>query len=212
MPFTLLPATANGTQQPLRLSPHPAFMAPDGLEVKATVEAQQANTPPCLALRFELSGAIDTLCMPAWMGSHPADGLWQHTCAELFVRRQGSPAYQEFNFSPSGQWAAYRFSSERVRDTLAESRHPPLPPAIEVITSAKDISISIHLPMLNLPATDSSEELRLGLSLVAERGQGDLSYWALHHPRADRPDFHHPDGCALALKLPHLRPLSENPT
>ncbi len=43
--------------------------------------------------------------------------------------------------------------------------------------------------------------LRLALSAVVEDREGRLSYWAMRHPPG-RPDFHHPEGFALALELP----------
>ena len=38
---------------------------------------------------------------------------------------------------------------------------------------------------------------QLGLSAVLEEKDGTKSYWALSHPNADKPDFHHPD-CFVA--------------
>lgn len=203
MHFTPPPDYASVSLQNLRLRRHPACAGPSTLEVKASLLALPTDEHPGLDLQFDLFGAVDTLCMPSWVGTGRADGLWQHTCAELFVRRVGDPAYQEFNFSPSGQWAAYRFSSERVRDPLAESQHPALPPTIQTLTTAESIRITIRLPLSCLPATGQGGALRLGLSLVAEHHDGALSYWALHHPRADRPDFHHPEGCVLPLQQSH---------
>src|SRR5882724_882520 len=43
----------------------------------------------------------------------PADHLWKHTCFEVFVQPSGSRGYYEFNFSPTKQWAVYRFDSYR---------------------------------------------------------------------------------------------------
>ena len=141
MHFTPHPDIASVSLQNLRLVRHPACVGPSTLEVKASLVALPMETCPCLDLQFELCGAVDTLCIPHWVGTAPADGLWQHTCAELFIRRAGSPAYQEFNFSPSGQWAAYRFSSERARDTCDETQFPALPPTIQTLTTAEGIKM-----------------------------------------------------------------------
>ena len=88
------------------------------------------------------------------------------------------------------------------RDPRAETEHPALPPTIHTLATAECISITIRLPLPILPPLTRAGGLLLGLSLVTERHDGELSYWALHHPRADRPDFHHPDGCVLPLQLP----------
>ena len=41
------------------------------------------------------------------------EGLWRHTCFEAFIKAPGRTSYHEFNFAPSGQWAAYRFDAYR---------------------------------------------------------------------------------------------------
>ena len=54
-----------------------------------------------------------------------AEGLWRTTCFEAFLREQGAQAYQEWNFAPSGQWAAYNFSGYRQGMTDAHVGQPP---------------------------------------------------------------------------------------
>ena len=44
-----------------------------------------------------------------------ADELWQSTCFELFLRTPSEENYAEWNFAPSGQWAAYAFTAGAVR-------------------------------------------------------------------------------------------------
>ena len=103
-----------------------------------------------------------------------------------------SAAYREFNFSPSGQWAAYRFSAERARDPAAESSdHPPV---ITCERTVEALTLNVWLPPALLPAPEDLASLRIGLNAVVETHDGQLSYWALHHPRADRSDFHDAGG------------------
>lgn len=184
--------------RPWSLLCHPS--TPCGLPLEVLVSLSQTATT--LALRFELHGEIDRIRVPAQSKAGPADGLWQHTCMELFVAQPGFPAYREFNFSPSGQWAAYCFEDERQRSLKAEQTHPLASPDIgrqkeEGILFA----LAISLPASALP--ESSDALLLGLSVVLERDDGHLSYWALHHPRSDRPDFHHRSSFVLPLPRPH---------
>jgi hypothetical protein len=49
-----------------------------------------------------------------------ADALWKHTCFEAFVAAADAPGYHEFNFSPSLDWAIYRFSAYREGMSPAE--------------------------------------------------------------------------------------------
>lgn len=179
--------------RPWLLLCHPA--TPCGLSL--SVEVGLSLSERQLKLRFELCGETDRLRIPAQSTVGPADGLWQHTCMELFVAEPGSPAYREFNFSPSGQWAAYGFRDERQRSLEMERAHPLTPPQIARQEKNASFTLTVSLPTSALPET--SDVLLLGLSVVVERDDGLLSYWALHHPRPDRPDFHHRDSFVLPL-------------
>ena len=71
---------------------------------------------PCagsLVLSYLVTGRIGDLGIPAAVAAARTDELWRHTCFEAFVRTSPGPAYYEFNFAPSTQWAAYRFDSYR---------------------------------------------------------------------------------------------------
>ena len=48
-----------------------------------------------------------------------ATDLWRHTCFEAFIAVEGLPAYHEFNFAPSGEWAIYAFAGYRDGGPLA---------------------------------------------------------------------------------------------
>ncbi len=150
-----------------------------------------------LLLVYRLSGNTAGLRIPPATTPGPADGLWQHTCFEAFVSAEGNPAYREYNFSPSGQWAAYRFASERQRDTITA---PDLPaPVVQLALTPTLLTLDVHLPLAALPS--STAHVELALCAVIEEQDGRLSYWALQHPQA-RPDFHHPAGRSLRLALP----------
>ena len=155
-----------------------------------------------LRLRYTLRGDIAALRIPAPAAPTPTDGLWQHTCFEAFVATTGGAAYREFNFSPSSQWAAYRFCAERERDAAAEAREPalPMPPPL-AHTTARTLTLTARVPATALPRSPSV--LNIGLCAVIEERDGRLSYWALHHP-GERPDFHHRDGRTLRLAAPLL--------
>ena len=63
---------------------------------------------------------IPKLCEP-WR----ADELWRTTCFEAFLRPVGAEPYREWNFAPSGNWAAYDFSRHREDMARAEVGAPP---------------------------------------------------------------------------------------
>lgn len=152
-----------------------------------------------LHLRYTVKGDMDHLRLPTPVAPGPADGLWQHTCFEAFVGMAGQAAYREFNFSPSGQWAAYHFHDQRQRDRAAEAAALPLQPGISLCPADTGLTLLATLPLHALPAPGLAWEL--GLSAVIETQGGQLSYWALRHP-GQRPDFHHRGGWrALAASV-----------
>lgn len=105
--------------------------------------------------------------------------------------------YREFNFSPSGEWAAYAFRDYRDRDT---AWRPPTPPQCQIRISEQSLELEAYLPGALLPDTDPAR-LRLGLSAVVEDANGVLSYWALAHP-VGKPDFHWRGAFSLQLSDP----------
>jgi hypothetical protein len=110
---------------------------------------------------------------------------------------EGQPAYHEFNFSPSGEWAVYAFSGYRKSHPLTSKM---MRPAIAVHATGSRLELNSVVPLDGLSASHPQAALRIGLSAVIEATDG-LSYWALRHP-VDKPDFHHADGFALSLKPP----------
>jgi hypothetical protein len=171
---------------------HTLRLHPDSRCVAAThVEADIARPRPGgLVLSFVVSGRISDLRMPPVVAAARADELWRHTCFEAFVRPLAGPGYYEFNFSPSAQWATYRFDSYRSGMRVATEIDAP---RIEVRPSVETYTLQAALEFDGL-----SSPLRLGLSAVLEETNGRKSYWALAHPPG-KPDFHHADCFALEL-------------
>jgi hypothetical protein len=145
-----------------------------------------------LGFHYVLQGRAAEVKLPAMAQAGRADGLWKHTCFEAFVAGPSEGAYTEFNFSPSGAWAAYRFSSYR------EGMRPVAvvaDPVIDVRASTDRIEVDAAIGSRSVPLGDG---LLLGLTVVVEEESGGLSYWALAHA-SPRPDFHHADGFRFAL-------------
>jgi len=104
-----------------------------------------------------------------------------------------APAYYELNFSPSVQWALYRFESYR------EGRSSPddVPaPGIAVRRAADRLELEARFAFAALPGWRSDATFRLALAAVIEDSEGHLSCWSLAH-LADRPDFHRAGGFLL---------------
>jgi hypothetical protein len=147
-----------------------------------------------LAVSYLVTGDLDRLRVPAPRAPRPADRLWERTCCEIFIARKGAPAYHEYNFSPSGEWAAYAFASYRAR-RADEPRASLPPPSISFHGGNGALELDA---VISLDGLAPGERLALALSVVIEDSEGKLSYWALRHPPG-KPDFHHPEAFALEL-------------
>jgi hypothetical protein len=151
--------------------------------VGATIERDGAGPLRC---SYIVEGDIQRLRIPSAAAS-PArtDGLWRTTCFELFARVSGSASYSEFNFAPSGHWAAYAFESYR------QGMRPLAIPA-PAVTCAQQAGSLILTAVLQAPGLGAGP-LQIAASLVLEDVQGRIHYWALQHPDG-KPDFHHDAG------------------
>ena len=138
-----------------------------------------------LILRYELDAELERLRIPQAGASRPGEKLWQHTCFEIFVSA-GMPAYREFNFSPSGEWASYVFRGYREREAASGD--------VEQLSAGR----KEDLLTIQARIRCAQGKLKVALSAVIEDREGVLSYWALRHPPG-KPDFHHPEGFALEL-------------
>lgn len=172
------------------LLPHPAYPPLAVSAVQARILGLDAHW---LTLRWRVEGA-SLLTVPPFTGKGRADGLWQTTCFELFVRPDGGAGYAEFNLSPSQSWAAYDFTA--YREGMAERPVPRDP----VCTPRRGQSVLIFdaaIPAAALPPLPWT----YGLSAVIEEEGGRKSYWAISHPD-DRPDFHSQTCFAARLAAP----------
>jgi hypothetical protein len=162
--------------------------------VVSTIQASAIVTASgALALSFRLHGDPREIRIPAPVPPAVTDGLWQHTCLEAFVAVADDAGYREFNFSPAGLWANYRFTAGRQRDP---DFLPPTAPRIVFQRCTDGFRLDALLAPELLPA---SGNLNIGLTAVIEARDGSRSYWALSHCAA-QPDFHLRQSFSLALQ------------
>ncbi|HEV2441925.1 MAG TPA: DOMON-like domain-containing protein [Steroidobacteraceae bacterium] len=189
------------------LLPHPD--TPSGM-VRRVAACVEPIGPDLLRFRYVLEADPEIIRIPPPVtDAGRTDELWAHTCFEAFLGFAGSAPYLELNFSPSGQWAAYRFDSYRQGMASALDGAPRL--ALRRGRERLELQAEVHLGG-SLPAVghgpgpgggsgaSGEQRLRVALSTVVEDREGRLSYWALRHP-SGRPDFHHPESFSLALEL-----------
>ena len=177
----------------LNLVPHPDT-PPSGSPFKVWVNVEHVGA----------LGVVASTNIWFGVGAHPnrfvlpepveepgrAEDLWETTCFEAFLREQGGDAYREWNFAPSGNWAAYDFTSHRDGRTDAD-------------VAAPYVRFEDNMTWFALGATiavDSATDWQVGLSAILEEKDGTKSYWALAHPEGDKPDFH--DAACFVAHLP----------
>jgi hypothetical protein len=175
----------------IRLIRHPATPGDAVRSVGARVGRMPGGL---LALTYCIEGQLERVRIPPRAASRRAERLWQHTCCEAFIACEGSTAYHELNFSPSGEWAAYRFARYREGGPLENALNPLI--TLRAAADRLELDATVRLEALS-PALSSSP-LALALAAVVEESDGVLTYWALRHP-ADKPDFHHPEAFVLEL-------------
>jgi len=177
----------------IALARHPESSAPALSRVDARVLRTSEGV---LEVAYTVEGDLDYVCLPEARPPRVGDRLWEHTCFEIFIARTGLRGYHEFNFAPSGEWAAYEFADYRqaapgVAETFA--------PQIVVHHTEGRFELEAVLQLTRLSSDHANAKLSLAVAAVIEDQGGALSYWALKHPPG-KPDFHHADAFMLTLQ------------
>ncbi len=169
------------------LTPHPDCPPPPGvaLDVGWALETNR------LTIDYRVTDLADAIRWPA-PASGRTDDLWQHSCFEAFIGSETTPAYAEFNVSPSTAWAAYAFDGYRAGMRNLDRAIAP------VITAATPGHWRASLDLTGIEPLVGSPPWRLALTAVIEAKDGTKSYWSLAHPPG-APDFHHADCFAARL-------------
>lgn len=171
-----------------RLTPHHAAR-PEVLRL----HAEFGGCGDRLSIAYFLEGDTAPIAWPEKSTGARADNLWRATCFEAFVRAAGGEAYVEFNFSPSTNWAAYRFTAYRTGMAPCPSASIRIR-QIEIGPRRAVLIADAHCPALGR----SGRNLEIGLSAIIRTKTGETSYWALAHP-GPKPDFHHSGGFVATL-------------
>ena len=178
-----------------RLIPHPDKPP---LAVTAIHARITGITEHWLTLRWSVAGS-GRVVLPALAGKRRVDGLWHHTCFELFVQSPDSDSYIELNLSPCEGWAAYDFAG--YRQAMARRAMPRQPDCTARI-GGNTLIFDAAVPIAALPA----RPWRAGLMAVIEEEGGVMSYWSLPHSpgpnSSTAPDFHQASCRALTVPAP----------
>jgi len=174
----------------LKLHPDSRCAAATGIEVEV-----RRLFGGVVELSYRLWGMIGDLLVPPRATPAHGDELWRHTCFEVFIRGLGRAEYYEMNFSPSMEWAAYRFNGYRNGMIVVPEIAPP---RMDIAANADNLQLRALLELGRLKDLPSDAAWQIGISAVVEETSGRISYWALQHPPG-KADFHHRDCFALTL-------------
>jgi hypothetical protein len=193
-----LPQSLGQSPQSLNSEPPCAFalhpFAPTSAGPGLRLEGWVALHGRRLHITYQLCGDLPSVVLPPPTTDPPerADGLWQHTCFELFLAAEGKRPYWEVNLSPDGSWNLYRLDDYRQGLTPVPDRDV-LPFTVISRADRLELSLDLLLPQ-ELALACLQHALQLGVTAVIEHQGGALTYWALAHsgPEADfhrREDF-----------------------
>jgi len=168
----------------LNLVPHPETLPSEPFKLWVNVNHSGAFGATASAnLWFCIGAPASRFVVPAPIEDPArAENLWETTCFEAFLRIAGEKKYREWNFAPSGEWAAYDFKSERKGQADADVAAPYIRVEDNLTWWAAGATIAVP----------SKQTFELGLSAVLEEKDGTKSYWALSHHDEKKPDFHDP--------------------
>jgi hypothetical protein len=188
IPFSLVPfdAKASGSQDPDGLLP----------TAQITISGSISIATGQLEVTYRLQGELDRLEIPpAAAAPQRRDLLWQTTCLELFLARQGADDYWEFNVSPAGHWNVYHLEGYR-QGLQAEPDYRELP--VQLSRSPQELILTLRCPLPPDLQRDRSASLEVGITAVVEGADGSIGYWALLHPSREA-DFHDRGGFCINI-------------
>jgi hypothetical protein len=175
--------------QSAKLTAHPSTPNDDVRSLEVQLRAEQ---PDILRFQYFLVADMARVRVPS-SGAGGREALWKHTCFEAFIAPANAPGYHEFNFSPSLDWAIYRFSAYREGMSPAEIGQAP---RISVRRADDGLELESAVRLGHLTELRDARRLRIAVAAVIEDDDGGLSYWGLRHPPG-KPDFHHSIGFAM---------------
>lgn len=182
---------ANISVKEISLQTHPQS-DPGGV---TAIEVSLARCPGgTIDIIYHVSGDVAQVELPAPKVPDRTNNLWKTTCFEFFIKHSKETFYLEYNFAPSGLWAAYQFDDYRAGAGDAAASDP----TIHTDRDERQFTLSASVV---LPDGWRERQLLVGISAVITAKSGEISYWALALPPG-KPDFHHKDCFALQLEAP----------
>lgn len=150
--------------------------------INAVIADIQAIPSGCRVV-FRALGDLAAVKIPAQSQPAREDDLWKTTCFEIFWQADGTQSYREFNLSPSGKWASYKFDS--FREGMRNAPVDGISIACSSASSNGDGELVLEASIL----TDLPVPALVALNAIIEDMDGKRTLWALRFPDG-KADFH----------------------
>src|SRR5262249_47506149 len=151
------------------LYPHPTTPSVAVTRIEAQIYWTEEDR---IATTYKLQGDCARIHIAQPGPARRADGLWHHTCFEMFLLKQDGIGYFEFNYAPSSEWAMYNFKAYRDPAPLMDALAPEM--TVHRTSNQFELAASIELPQ----SFERSKPLCVALAAVIEEAAGARSYWA----------------------------------
>jgi hypothetical protein len=154
-----------------------------------SVSVDSVAHPNNLRVEFTLQGDLESLNLPN-LSDHPEriEGLYHHTCFEIFLKKGES--YLEWNFAFSGDWCLFLFESYRKKSAQKVDLDSSFFNLSHISHSNSEANLKVEIPLDRLSFLGDLPP-EIGFSCVLEHPKNIFSYWALAHV-SEKPDFHQP--------------------
>lgn len=149
--------------------------------IHLNVEVDLIHEGPLWLLEYRVQMSDDNfkLIWPPLTSQERQKNLWEHTCLEAFFMYEDG-SYEEWNFSPCGDWNCFSFTGYRSPENLVE--RPTSEPSIKNPENG----------LLKVSMEKRPDPILVNLTAVIEvktNGTKTLHYLAKNHPKA-KADFH----------------------
>lgn len=167
------------TKNKLTQSLRPFPLKEDSTDLSIEVSLLSEGPLWLLEYQVNLHGEKSKLVWPPLTSNERLKELWNNTCLEAFFMFEDG-SYEEWNFSPSGDWNCFSFTSYRTPQELVEK--PVEAPMIK----------NPETGLLKVTLEKRPDPSFVNLTAVIEvktNGNRTLHYLANNHPKT-KADFH----------------------
>jgi hypothetical protein len=137
----------------------------------------------CLNCSYIVSGKIENLSLKEGRSAKRHSFLWLDTCFELFLKKENSSDYYEFNFASNNDYNIFHFPEYRA--PLKETNDFLVDSQMEVESENKIVFNFQIYPHIDV----AGEEFTFLASTILKTIDKKISFWAVDHSKKNA-DFH----------------------